>query len=160
MNKPSQLKRSPRNQDIRTAIEQAGLRHWWVAEELGIACGTLSNRLRKELPPGGKAGGSGRYPAIGGPSGPSHVGVSPPRGDLGDPNHPSRSGLAVKAEGIPPEFLVIPFRRGKFPLEKLKRRGFCHTAFFLLRLLRKVIHSFRRRRTALGCAVAFQPRWR
>ncbi|MCI9331655.1 MAG: hypothetical protein HFG05_05700 [Oscillibacter sp.] len=51
MNKPSQLKRSPRNQDIRTAIEQAGLRHWWVAEELGIACGTLSNRLRKELPP-------------------------------------------------------------------------------------------------------------
>ena len=45
------VKRPPRNQDIRTAIDAAGLRYWWVAEELGIACGTLSNRLRKELLP-------------------------------------------------------------------------------------------------------------
>ena len=51
MNKPAQLKRPPRNQDLRAAIDGAGLRHWWVAEELGISCGTLSNRLRKELAP-------------------------------------------------------------------------------------------------------------
>ena len=43
------LRRPQRNQDIRAAIGGAGLRYWWVAEELGIACGTLSNRLRKEL---------------------------------------------------------------------------------------------------------------
>ena len=43
------LKRPLRNQDIREAIDRAGLRYWWVAEELGIACGTLSNRLRREL---------------------------------------------------------------------------------------------------------------
>lgn len=47
----AQLKRAPRNQDIRAAIDRAGLRYWWVAEELGIACGTLSNRLRRELAP-------------------------------------------------------------------------------------------------------------
>ncbi len=46
-----QRKRTPRNQDVRAAIAGAGLRHWWVAEELGIACGTLSNRLRRELSP-------------------------------------------------------------------------------------------------------------
>lgn len=40
-----------RNQDVRAAIDGAGLRYWWVAEEMGIACGTLSNRLRKELLP-------------------------------------------------------------------------------------------------------------
>ena len=49
MNKPAQRKRPLRNQDVRAAIDQAGLRYWWVAEELGVACGTLSNRLRKEL---------------------------------------------------------------------------------------------------------------
>ena len=51
MNGTAQLKRAPRNQDVRAAIDRAGLRYWWVAEELGIACGTLSNRLRGELAP-------------------------------------------------------------------------------------------------------------
>lgn len=50
MNKKHQLKRPQRNQDIRAAIDKAGLRYWWVAEELGVACGTLSNHLRRELP--------------------------------------------------------------------------------------------------------------
>lgn len=45
------MKRPARNRDVRAAIEGAGLRYWWVAEELGVACGTLSNRLRKELLP-------------------------------------------------------------------------------------------------------------
>ncbi len=49
MNGTARRKRPPRNQDVRGAIETAGLRYWWVAEELGIACGTLSNRLRREL---------------------------------------------------------------------------------------------------------------
>lgn len=49
MHKAMRQKRPLRNQDIRAAIAQAGLRYWWVAEELGVACGTLSNRLRKEL---------------------------------------------------------------------------------------------------------------
>ena len=40
-----------RNKEIRAAIEDAGLCYWWVAEELGIAHGTLSNWLRRELPP-------------------------------------------------------------------------------------------------------------
>lgn len=44
-------KRPLHNQDIRAAIGRAGLRYWWVAEELGIAGGTLSNRLRRELAP-------------------------------------------------------------------------------------------------------------
>lgn len=51
MNGRTQKKRPMRNQDIRVAIEEAGLYYWWVAEELGIASGTLSNRLRKELLP-------------------------------------------------------------------------------------------------------------
>lgn len=51
MNGTTQKKRPARNQDVRAAIEGAGLRYWWVAEELGMACGTLSNHLRKELPP-------------------------------------------------------------------------------------------------------------
>ncbi|MCI9240816.1 hypothetical protein [Oscillibacter sp.] len=51
MNGTTQKKRPVRNQDVRAAIEGAGLRYWWVAEELGMACGTLSNHLRKELPP-------------------------------------------------------------------------------------------------------------
>lgn len=45
------MKRPARNRDVRAAIEGAGLCHWWVAEELGIAPGTLTNRLRKELSP-------------------------------------------------------------------------------------------------------------
>ena len=49
MNGTTQKKRPVRNQDVRAAIEGAGLRYWWVAEELGVACGTLSNRLRREL---------------------------------------------------------------------------------------------------------------
>lgn len=49
MNK--KLKQPLRNQDIRAAIKEAGLCHWWVAEELGVACGTLSIWLRKELLP-------------------------------------------------------------------------------------------------------------
>ena len=49
MNK--KLNQPLRNQDVRAAIEEAGLRYWWVAEELGVACGTLSNRLRRELSP-------------------------------------------------------------------------------------------------------------
>lgn len=44
------VKRPLRNQDIRGAIDGAGLRYWWVAEELGVAHGTLSNWLRMELP--------------------------------------------------------------------------------------------------------------
>lgn len=51
MNGTAHAKRPLRNQDVRAAIEGAGLRYWWVAEELGVACGTLSNRLRRELPP-------------------------------------------------------------------------------------------------------------
>lgn len=51
MNGTTQKKRPVRNQDVRAAIEGAGLYYWWVAEELGIASGTLSNRLRKELLP-------------------------------------------------------------------------------------------------------------
>lgn len=45
------MKRPARNRDVRAVIEGAGLCYWWVAEELGIAPGTLSNRLRKELLP-------------------------------------------------------------------------------------------------------------
>lgn len=40
-----------RNLDVRAAIEASELRYWWVAEELGVACGTFSNWLRRELPP-------------------------------------------------------------------------------------------------------------
>lgn len=49
MNK--KLKQPLRNQDVRAAIEGAGLLYWWVAEELDIAHGTLSNWLRRELSP-------------------------------------------------------------------------------------------------------------
>lgn len=38
MNK--KLNQPLRNQGVRAAIEGAGLRYWWVAEELGVACGT------------------------------------------------------------------------------------------------------------------------
>ena len=51
MNGTRQKKRPVQNQDVRAAIEGAGLYYWWVTEELGMACGTLSNHLRKELPP-------------------------------------------------------------------------------------------------------------
>ena len=50
-NNEARRKRPLRNQEIRAAIDGAGLRYWWVAEELGVASGTLSNRLRRELPP-------------------------------------------------------------------------------------------------------------
>ena len=49
MNK--KLKQPLRNQDVRAAIKEAGLCHWWVAEELGVAPGTLTSWLRKELLP-------------------------------------------------------------------------------------------------------------
>lgn len=51
MSGKSLMKRPVRNRDVRAAIDEAGLRYWWVAEELGIAPGTLSNRLRRELSP-------------------------------------------------------------------------------------------------------------
>ncbi len=54
MNGKAQRNRPLRNRDVRAAIEGAGLRYWWVAEELGVACGTLSNRLRRELSPEAK----------------------------------------------------------------------------------------------------------
>lgn len=39
-----------KNKDIREAIAHSGLKYWQVAERLGIADGTLSRKLRKELP--------------------------------------------------------------------------------------------------------------
>lgn len=44
-----------RNKDIREAIQAAGVRHWQIAERLGIREETLSRSLRKELPPEEKA---------------------------------------------------------------------------------------------------------
>lgn len=38
------------NTEIRKAINDAGLRYWQVAEELGIADTTFTKWLRKELP--------------------------------------------------------------------------------------------------------------
>lgn len=38
------------NQDIRDAAAAAGVRLWRVADALGLADGTLSRRLRHELP--------------------------------------------------------------------------------------------------------------
>lgn len=49
MNAAADRKRAPRNQDVRAAIEGAGLRYWWVAEELGISAGTFTMHLRREL---------------------------------------------------------------------------------------------------------------
>lgn len=43
-----------KNKDIREAIAKSGLKYWQVAERLGIADGTLSRKLRKELPAGEK----------------------------------------------------------------------------------------------------------
>lgn len=39
-----------KNQDIRKAAKEAGVRLWQVAEELGINDGNFSRRLRRELP--------------------------------------------------------------------------------------------------------------
>ncbi len=38
------------NRDIRDAATAAGVRLWQVADALGLADGTLSRRLRHELP--------------------------------------------------------------------------------------------------------------
>ncbi|CDQ20993.1 hypothetical protein [Halobacillus karajensis] len=38
------------NKDIRTAIRDAGLKHWQVAEAYGLHEGNFSRLLRKELP--------------------------------------------------------------------------------------------------------------
>ena len=38
------------NDEIRKAIDDAGLRYWQVAEELGVADTTFTKWLRKELP--------------------------------------------------------------------------------------------------------------
>lgn len=38
------------NQDVRTAIEESGCKHYEIAHELGIHQGTLSVWLRYELP--------------------------------------------------------------------------------------------------------------
>lgn len=39
-----------KNQDIRDAATAAGVRLWRIADALGITDGTLSRRLRHELP--------------------------------------------------------------------------------------------------------------
>lgn len=38
------------NQEIRQAIEAAGIKYWQVAEKLGICDGNFSRKLRRELP--------------------------------------------------------------------------------------------------------------
>lgn len=38
-----------KNKDIRMAIEEAGIRHWQVAEALQIHEGNFSRQLRREL---------------------------------------------------------------------------------------------------------------
>lgn len=38
------------NTAIRSAIQNAGVRHWMVADELGISETTFCRMLRKELP--------------------------------------------------------------------------------------------------------------
>lgn len=38
------------NQDIRQAIKKANLKHWEVAELIGLSETTLVRKLRKELP--------------------------------------------------------------------------------------------------------------
>ena len=37
------------NQEIRQAIEAAGVKYWQVAEKLGLYDGNFSRKLRKEL---------------------------------------------------------------------------------------------------------------
>ncbi len=39
-----------KNQDIRMAAANAGIRLWQIADALGITDGNLSRKLRKELP--------------------------------------------------------------------------------------------------------------
>ncbi len=67
MNGRTQKKRPMRNQDIRVAIEEAGLYYWWVAEELGIASGCARNFSRRNgrrfwPPSGGWRSGRGIPP--------------------------------------------------------------------------------------------------
>lgn len=38
------------NRDVRSAIKDAGLKHWQVAEKYGLNDGNFSRLLRKELP--------------------------------------------------------------------------------------------------------------
>ena len=38
------------NMAIRSAIQNAGIRHWMVADKLGVSETTFSRMLRKELP--------------------------------------------------------------------------------------------------------------
>ncbi len=44
-----------RNQDIRRAAKDAGVKLWEIAEAIGISSAWLSVRLRKELTPDEKA---------------------------------------------------------------------------------------------------------
>ena len=44
-----------RNQDIRRAAKDAGVKLWEIAEAIGISSAWLSVRLRKELTPDAKA---------------------------------------------------------------------------------------------------------
>lgn len=37
------------NKDIREAISKSGAKYWQIAEHLGMADGTFSRKLRKEL---------------------------------------------------------------------------------------------------------------
>lgn len=39
------------NKDIRSAAKAAGVRHWEIAERLGIQDSAFSRNLRRELPP-------------------------------------------------------------------------------------------------------------
>lgn len=39
------------NERIRTALSRANIRHWQLADALGMAESTLCKKLRKELPP-------------------------------------------------------------------------------------------------------------
>ncbi len=39
------------NYDVRTAIDQSGLKYWVVADRYGCTDSTFSKKLRRELPP-------------------------------------------------------------------------------------------------------------
>ncbi len=38
------------NMDVRDAIKRAGLRHWMIADRMGISESTFCKIMRKELP--------------------------------------------------------------------------------------------------------------
>ena len=46
-NKPTQIKA---NQDVRQAAIQKGVKHWQIADQMGIREEAFSKMLRKELP--------------------------------------------------------------------------------------------------------------